>query len=304
MADADTDSDLIDRIYEASFAPKLWPPVLDSLAAVAGARGGVLFAATTRVLNWTASDVLIDTFQSYVEDGWLRRCTRRTCLLTELRPTFLVEHDIWTETELDGNPVYRDFLRPRGLGWSAGIAVPMPTGDTVVLTVEREYASGPVHRDEVGQTQCPAAASGPRRPARRTSEAGSQRRRQRHPRRHRPAGDDAHRRRRGRRRQRAGRSPRRDSGVAQWHDRVALVDPAADALLWAAVQGLSAAGGKPIQSFPVRDSALQPSMVAHVVPVRGTARDLFPAGTAMLVLTPLKRPDAPALDPACARCST
>jgi hypothetical protein len=39
------DSQLIDRIYECSFAPELWPGVLDELAQMAGARGGVFFAA-------------------------------------------------------------------------------------------------------------------------------------------------------------------------------------------------------------------------------------------------------------------
>jgi hypothetical protein len=37
---------LIDRIYECSFAPELWPAVLDELAQIADARGGLLFAAT------------------------------------------------------------------------------------------------------------------------------------------------------------------------------------------------------------------------------------------------------------------
>jgi hypothetical protein len=37
--------DLIDRIYESSFVPELWPGILDALCDIADARGGVLFAA-------------------------------------------------------------------------------------------------------------------------------------------------------------------------------------------------------------------------------------------------------------------
>ena len=37
--------DLIDRSYESSFVPELWPGILDVLCDIADARGGVLFAA-------------------------------------------------------------------------------------------------------------------------------------------------------------------------------------------------------------------------------------------------------------------
>jgi hypothetical protein len=62
--------DLIDRIYESSFVPELWPGILDALSDIAGARGGVLFAAHSKVLNWTATANLAETFRAYV--GWLR----------------------------------------------------------------------------------------------------------------------------------------------------------------------------------------------------------------------------------------
>ena len=72
--------DLIDRIYECSVVPELWPAVLDELAELTDARGGLLFSARDRVLKWTASANLNEIFRSYVEDGWFPRCTRRVCL--------------------------------------------------------------------------------------------------------------------------------------------------------------------------------------------------------------------------------
>ncbi len=36
--------DLIDRIFECSFVPELWPKVLDELAKLVDARSGQLFA--------------------------------------------------------------------------------------------------------------------------------------------------------------------------------------------------------------------------------------------------------------------
>jgi hypothetical protein len=49
------DPELVDRIYECSLVPELWPGVLDGLAKIAEAEGGVLFTANTEVLKWTAS---------------------------------------------------------------------------------------------------------------------------------------------------------------------------------------------------------------------------------------------------------
>jgi hypothetical protein len=70
-------AELIDRIYESSLVPELWPQVLDELAYLTDASGGLLFAVRDKVLNWTSSETLNDVFQSYVTDGWFKQCTRR-----------------------------------------------------------------------------------------------------------------------------------------------------------------------------------------------------------------------------------
>ena len=38
-------TELIDRIYECSVVPELWPTVLDDLARLTESRGGLLFSA-------------------------------------------------------------------------------------------------------------------------------------------------------------------------------------------------------------------------------------------------------------------
>jgi hypothetical protein len=73
-------TELIDRIYECSVVPELWPAVLDELAGLTDSKGGLLFSARDRVLSWTASANLNDIVRSYIEDGWFPRCTRRVCL--------------------------------------------------------------------------------------------------------------------------------------------------------------------------------------------------------------------------------
>ena len=142
-------TDLIDRIYECSFVPDLWPGVLDDLAELADSRGGLLFSARDRVLKWTASANLNDIFRSYVEDGWFSRCPRRVCLFGQSMPGFFVEHDFWTPDQLESKPIYRDFFRPHGLGWSAGTGLQMPTGDHIVFSIERDHSRGPIEKERV-----------------------------------------------------------------------------------------------------------------------------------------------------------
>ena len=114
-----------------------------------GSRGGLLFSARDRVLKWTSSDNLNDIFESYVEDGWFPRCPRRVCLFAKSMPAFFVEHDFWTADQLDNHPIYRDFFRPHGLGWSAGTGLQMPTGDHIVFSIERDHDRGPIERERV-----------------------------------------------------------------------------------------------------------------------------------------------------------
>ena len=67
---------LVDRIYESAFTPELWPGVLDDLARIADARGGHLFTATTKVLNWTASPTLRDGMVRFAGSDLLTRGQR------------------------------------------------------------------------------------------------------------------------------------------------------------------------------------------------------------------------------------
>jgi DNA-binding CsgD family transcriptional regulator len=289
--------DLIDRIYESSFVPELWPSILDALSNIAGARGGVLFAAHSKVLNWTASANLTETFKVYVEDGWLRRCTRRACWLAHTHPGFLVEHDVWKQEELESNPIYRDFLMPRGLGWSAGMALPMPTGDNIVFSLERDFAKGPVERERIGILDR-------LRPHLARSALVAARLRLEHAR---GAADTL---------ALIGLPAvvlDRDGAVmwanrlaeplpdfVHWraNNRVAFVDSAANALLCEAIRGPAAGAGteRNVQSFPVRNADGTSTRVAHVLPVRGTARDIFERCKTVVVLTPVTLSQAPPVE--------
>jgi DNA-binding CsgD family transcriptional regulator len=50
---------------------------------------------------------------------------------------------------MDEEPFYSEFLRPRGFGWCVGTTIRSPSDDALVFSVERLHAKGPVERDAV-----------------------------------------------------------------------------------------------------------------------------------------------------------
>ncbi len=287
--------DLIDRIYECSFVPELWPGVPDELATLADARGGLLFAVRDKVLNWTSSTNLSEVFQTYVNDGWFTRCTRRVCLFSQNQPKFLVEHDFWTKDQLDDNPIYRDFFRPRGLGWSAGTGLAMPTGDNIVFSVERAYDRGPIEKAQVEtlNTLRPHLARAALIAARLGLQSAK------------GANDTLA----------AMGLPALvidEDGVVieanalmnelpghvKWRtqNRILLTDARANELLWASLPGLDSATETAVHSFPLRGADGRAAMVAHIVPIRRSAHDIFARAYALLVVTPLTARRAPSVE--------
>jgi DNA-binding CsgD family transcriptional regulator len=88
------------------------------------------------------------------------------------------------------------------------------------------------------------------------------------------------------------------TGYVQWRsqDRVSLKDRAADNLLRDANAAIDVAGASSVRSFPVRDADTQAMMVAHVVPIRLSARNIFVRCAAAFVLTPVTLPQAPPVE--------
>lgn len=288
-------TELIDRIYECSFVPELWPGILDDLAQLTDSRGGLLFSARDRVLKWTASANLNDIFRSYVEDGWFPRCTRRVCLFGQSDPGFFVEYDFWTADQLDNNPIYRDFFRPHGLGWSAGTGLQMPTGDRIVFSIERDYSRGPIEKERVEALN--ELRSHLARSAFVTARLGLQRAK---------GAKDAL--------TSMGlpalllgqngavieANPLIENLPGHWQcraqNRIVLTDARANELLSGALAGLDTNSELPVRSFPLRDADDKAALVVHVIPIRRSAHDIFAGSYALLVLTPVSAPAAPPIE--------
>jgi len=287
--------DLVDCIYECAFAPELWPDVFDSLASIADARGGFLFTANSSVRNWTASASLRDGMGRFVGEGLFARTSRPMRAISARHAGFLRELDVYTEHELAADPIYTELLWPAGLGWCAATAIPAPTGDVLFLSLERERARGPVETAAIETLDAlrPHLARSALMSARLQLERAQ------------TAAEtlaligmpalvfDAH-----------GRVLAANglievlTDAVRWRaqNRVSLSDPQADRLFRQAIETIEIEGAASSRSFAIRAADSSAALVAHVVPLRRTARDLIVRCTGVLVISPVTLPQAPPVE--------
>ncbi len=289
-----TDTDLIDRIYECSVVPELWPRMLTDIAGLVEAQGGLLFSAR-KTLHWTASETVREVFAEYVADGWFTRCSRRVCIMNAQEPGFFTEQDFWTEDQMGADPIYRDFFRPRGLGWSAGTALRVPSGDNIVFSMERALTRGPIERDHLerldnlrphlARSALISARLGLQRAEGATDALTALRL---------PALvlDDA------------GRVVEANEMIQTMADRfgfgagdrLVLPDRVANEQLADRLAALGTHSGDQSCSLPLRDASGDAIGVLHILPVRRAAHDIFGRGFALLVLTPIGTDKSPSAD--------
>ncbi len=288
---------LIDEIYECSFAPELWPNVLDRLAEVSDAVGGTFFvASSTRVESWTASEPLRAGIELFAMTGLVTRGQRLARLRGTQHPGFVLEGDLYdSDEEMAADPVYSELLLPAGLGWGTGTAVPLPTGETLCLTLERFRTRGPIEAPIIHQLDAlrPHLARSALMSARLQLERAS------------IASETlallglpalvfdqqgkvlA-----------ANHLIEAQTDQIRWHarDRISLKDSTAHALFLQAVANLDVEGAKPVLSFASRGFEASAAMIVHIVPIRGLSRDIFQRCAGVLVMMPVAFPEAPPVE--------
>jgi DNA-binding CsgD family transcriptional regulator len=142
--------DFLDRIYEAAVVGDLWPNILHELAAIAGARSGVMLTANSNTANWVASAGIQQLIVDWFSGGWAQNNTRGARLQAKQSAGFLREIDIYHSRDaMENDPHIKEFLRPRGMGWAVGTIIPVPSGDSLIFSMEREFGKGPVEDTRV-----------------------------------------------------------------------------------------------------------------------------------------------------------
>jgi DNA-binding CsgD family transcriptional regulator len=276
---------LVDDIYEAAVIPERWLGVLDHLAQLADAEGTLLFAAAPGEPRWLCSEQIRPQIQAWVDGPFYTDNPRGQHLVPKKEVRFLTDLDAFTPEQLDHEPFYTEFLRPRGLGWCVGTSIHAPSGDTLVFSIEKAHAKGPVPpegaarldplRPHLARAALLSARFGLER-ARATVEGlnliGL------------PAAVLAH----------QGKVLAANQALLAYApdiriaagDRVEFYNSNAHALFMRACAGRSPESGAGA-SVPVPRSATRPAFVAHVVPMRGRGREIFSGAELLLYLTPV-----------------
>jgi hypothetical protein len=289
------DAQLIDKIYESCFAPETCSEVLEEIGRIGDTTGASLIVSKDNVLHWVASPEPRERAEKFVREGWLRQGQIIAKLFALRIPGFLIDVEFFTPEELDREPIYRHVWRPQGVGWGMATAIPLPTGENVTFILSRRTERGPFERSSANRLDAlrPHLARSVLISARLELERA------------RVAGETL-----------AalgvpalvfsetGKVLAANSliealtGFVHWRafDFVSLNDKGADKLLRAAIAIINSGVGSGVSSFPVRDADTDSTMIAHVIPIRLTARDIFVRCAAVLALTPVTAPEAPAVE--------
>lgn len=288
-----TSETLVDEIYEAAAMPGRWVGVLDRLASVAGARGGIFFSLNTdRGFRWIGSRSLEEFGTSFVNEGWANRNPRGARLSPMRHAGFVTDNDLFTDEEMKQEPFYTDLLFRHGLSRGAGTLISVPNGDVLALTVEGSTpvaAEAVALLDEVRPHLARAALMAGRLQLERAGTAvgilqnlGL------------PA---------------AVVYPNRRLLLANAlfeqldgpvhvgaFDRVTLAHTPSDNLLTAALESIVSRSSQGVRSIPVPAFDAQPPLVVHLLPITGSANDIFTGGLGVMIVTPVVLPRVPCAD--------
>ncbi|WP_181705740.1 helix-turn-helix transcriptional regulator [Chthonobacter rhizosphaerae] len=281
----------VDSIYEAALVPELWPDLLDGLTREADALGSMCFTASPTRTNWVSSREVEPLLARFLADGWMARNTRVERALKLDLPGFVSDQDMFTPEEMDRDPMIA-YLRQNGGGWCTGTLITMPSGDLLVFNIERSHRRGPFEpeviarletlRPDLHRAALLSARLGfekARAAAAALAAVGL------------PAGVLSH----------SGRliaandllTAMMPSVVLDRRDRVQLAGSAPDALLKDALDRLASQLMPQVASIALPATHAHPAMVAHLVPVRRNARDVFASANAFLMVTPVSAAAVP-----------
>src|SRR5436309_1072652 len=132
----DFSNDVIDQAYEAAIFPERWARVLDDLASGTDSAFGSLATVGkdgVRSIESPLAEQLISEFKTW---GPLTANTRFGRGGQVPYHGFISDYDAFEPDEIEKDPFYVDFLRPRGYGWCAWTMITNPTTDLIVLNVE------------------------------------------------------------------------------------------------------------------------------------------------------------------------
>lgn len=146
----DSKLDLIDHIYEAAFVPDDWERVCEKLSIEVDSFSAALITVNgDQSYRWTCSPNAREGMEQFSNSPLRFQNIRPQRHLQRAASSFLRDIDLMTEDELADDPIYNEFLRPRGLGWTVGDMFQEPAGHMVIFDLIRPTARGPFDTADV-----------------------------------------------------------------------------------------------------------------------------------------------------------
>ena len=287
------DPQFTDLVYEAALVPEMWKNVLDGLASASGSVGTMLHSATDERSNTIYSDSLAP-FMSEMSE-WFGHNSRSQLLLQLPNAQFHSDADHYSEEHRKKDWLWRDYLYRHGLGYAAATWIKVPNGDNLILSVERSQVRGAFAAREMEDftTLRPHLARSAMLAARldreriatatRVFEAVGM-----------PAAAlsanatvlDCN----------PSFAALDDYIIIGARDRLRMKNPGVHSLLTDALnKATSSSATTNGYSFPIAATGRTPA-VAHLIPVRRIARDLFSRAVFFIVITPVSKPEAPSIE--------
>ncbi|SMC96822.1 helix-turn-helix transcriptional regulator [Rhizobium sp. RU36D] len=141
---------LIDTIYEAAFIPELWQEVCVGLSdCVDGFSAALITLTEGSSFRWVCSPAAQEGMEFFAKSPLRFQNVRPQRHLALSTFSFTRDIDLMTEEELATDPIYNEFLRPQGLGWTVGDMVLEPSGHTIIFDLIRETDKGPFGEQDV-----------------------------------------------------------------------------------------------------------------------------------------------------------
>ncbi|MER0237557.1 helix-turn-helix transcriptional regulator [Fulvimarina sp. MAC8] len=286
------DFEIIDRIYEAGLRPELWLDLLDDLSEVADGAGAALFSIKRGSVNYIATDRVAQLFEDFIALGQPQLNVRLKVSQELDHPGFVREQEFLPGVDLAELPFYSDFLWPRGFGWCMATPVKAPTQRALVYTIEGKLDAGPFpdetrsRFDRLRPHLCRAAILSGRLALERAQAAADALSLVGMPAAVIGANDKIM-------TVNTLFEPLMPTVIQDRSGRVRFAEKGADQLL---ADALEAGADSGACSIPLRPSGELPPMVAHLIPVKRTARDVFSAASWILTTTAAASSDVPSAE--------
>lgn len=131
--------DLADTIYEAAFVPDLWPSVLQSLSDLSNSASGSLIVFEDRMApQFVATDRIRPVLEAFdARNGW-QDSSEVQLMFSMIAPAaFVYDRDYFPVSAVEANRARLDLTEPLGIGGQIGSFISMPTGETVLFSLDR-----------------------------------------------------------------------------------------------------------------------------------------------------------------------